>query len=61
MKVKILSFIEFILAIVAVLSGIANFYVGYRWIGLFDFIASGFCFWAGVYNIILYHNSKKKR
>lgn len=48
------------MAIVVTLSGIACMYVGYHFVGLFDFVVAAFLTWAALYNILKYGNKKPK-
>lgn len=48
------------MAIVVTLSGVACMYVGYRFVGIFDFIVAAFLAWAVIYNMVKYGNKKPK-
>lgn len=61
MKLKILMFLEIIVAVVALISGIANFYIGFEIIGTLDFFGAIFCVWAWLYNFIMFRNPKKSK
>ena len=61
MKLKCLTFLEIIIAIIAFISGIANFYVGFEIIGTLDFFGSIFCIWAWFYNFIMFRKPKNKK
>lgn len=61
MNIKFLSFLELLMAIVVTLSGIACMYVGYHFVGIFDFIAAAFLAWAVIYNMVKYGNKKSKK
>ena len=61
MKLKLLMFLELIIAVVALISGIANFYVGFTIIGNLDFFGAIFCVWAWVYNFIMFRKPKDKK
>ena len=54
-------FLEIIVAIIAFISGIANFYVGFEIIGTLDFFVAIFCIWAWFYNFIMFRKSKNKK
>lgn len=54
-------FLEIIVAIVALISGIANFYVGFEIIGTLDFFGAIFCVWAWFYNFIVFRKPKDKK
>lgn len=61
MNIKFLSFLELLMAIVVTLSGIACMYVGYHFVGIFDFVAAAFLAWAVIYNMVKYGNKKSKK
>ena len=61
MKLKCLMFLEIILAIIAFISGIANFYVGFEIIGILDFFVAIFCIWAWLYSFIMFRKPKNKK
>lgn len=61
MKLKCLMFLEIIIAIIAFISGIANFYVGFEIIGTLDFFVAIFCIWAWLYNFIMFRKPKNKK
>lgn len=61
MKLKCLIFLEIIIAIIAFISGIANFYVGFEIIGTLDFFGAIFCIWAWLYNFIMFRKPKDKK
>lgn len=61
MKLKCLMFLEIIIAIIAFISGIANFYVGLEIIGTLDFFGAIFCIWAWLYNFIMFRKPKNKK
>lgn len=61
MNIKFLSFLELLMAIVVTLSGIACMYVGYHFVGIFDFIAAAFLAWAVIYNMVNTAIRKVKR
>ena len=54
MGIKFLSFLELLLALISFLSGIACSYVGYYFLGFFDYIVAGFLTWAVLFNMIKY-------
>lgn len=61
MKLKCLMFLEIIIAVIAFISGIANFYVGFEIIGTLDFFVAIFCIWAWLYNFIMFRKPKNKK
>ena len=61
MKLKFLMFLEIIIAIIALISGIVNFYVGFEIIGFLNFFCSVFCVWAWLYNFIIFRKPKDKK
>lgn len=61
MKLKLLMFLELIIAVVALISGIANFYVGFKIIGTLDFFGAIFCVWAWVYNFIMFRKPREPK
>lgn len=61
MKLKCLMFLEIIIAVIAFISGIANFYVGFEIIGLLDFFCAIFCVWAWLYNFLMFRRTKKPK
>lgn len=54
-------FLEIIIAIVALVSGIANFYVGFEVIGTLDFFGAIFCVWAWLYNFIMFRKPREPK
>ena len=54
-------FLEIIIAIIAFISGIANFYVGFEIIGTLDFFGAIFCIWAWFQNFIMFRKHKNKK
>ena len=54
-------FLEIIIAIIAFISGIANFYVGFEIIGTLNFFVAIFCIWAWFYNFIMFRKPKNKK
>lgn len=48
------------MAIIVTLSGIACMYVGYHFVGIFDFVVAAFLAWAVIYNMVKYGNKKSK-
>lgn len=61
MKLKILMSLELIIAVIALVSGIANFYVGFEIMGTLDFFVAIFCVWAWLYNFIMFRKPKDKK
>lgn len=61
MNIKFLSFIELFMAIIVTLSGIACMYVGYHFVGVFDFVTAAFLAWAVIFNMVKYGNKKDKK
>lgn len=61
MKLKILMSLELIIAVIALISGIANFYVGFEIIGTLDFFGAIFCVWTWFYNFIMFRKPKDKK
>ena len=61
MKLKILMSLELIIAVIALVSGIANFYVGFEIIGTLNFFGAIFCVWAWLYNFIMFRKPKDKK
>lgn len=61
MKLKILMSLELIIAVIALVSGIANFYVGFEIIGTLDFFGAIFCVWVWLYNFIMFRKPKDKK
>jgi len=61
MKLKILMSLELIIAVIALVSGIANFYVGFEIMGTLDFFGAIFCVWAWLYNFIMFRKPKDKK
>lgn len=53
--------LELIIAVIALVSGIANFYVGFEIIGTLDFFGAIFCVWAWLYNFIMFRKPKKSK
>lgn len=61
MNIKFLSFLELLMAIIVTLSGVACMYVGYHFVGIFDFVVAAFLAWAVIYNMVKYGNKKDKK
>lgn len=61
MKLKILMSLELIIAVIALVSGIANFCVGFEIMGTLDFFGAIFCVWAWLYNFIMFRKPKDKK
>lgn len=61
MKLKFLIFLEIIIAIIALISGIVNFYVGFEIIGFLNFFCAIFCVWAWFYNFLMFRGTKKSK
>lgn len=49
------------MAAIVTLSGIACMYVGYHFVGIFDFVVAAFLAWAVIYNMVKYGNKKEKK
>ena len=54
-------FLEIIVAVIAFISGIANFCVGFEIIGTLDFFGAIFCIWAWLYNFIMFRKPKEPK
>lgn len=49
------------MAVIVTLSGIACMYVGYHFVGIFDFVVVAFLGWAVIYNMVKYGDKKDKK